>query len=255
MKRLFDRLFKIPEDGKMTEKSLTSHLVASVISIIIFVVALASSTFAFFYESVTSPTNVIRSADFDVNISVKNGDDDLIADSGEYIFEYDTTYRTSITRTENSVATGFCRIEIDFGDETSILLYTNQIGDGISFELESVSSASTVKFTPLWGTQAHTDVYSGDVIKVKLSGSDVTTVMPIKTAKTVCALLVENNVPAGTYTDASLSLLVDTGVCEVKMASGDNVKFKVEDVTGDDVEYIYVECNNGTYSIISDSEY
>lgn len=255
MKRLFDRLFKIPEDGKMTEKSLISHLVASVISIIIFVVAFASSTFAFFYESVTSPANVIKSADFIINISVKNGDDDVIDDSGKYTFEYDTTYKTAITRTDNSVATGFCRIEIDFGDERSILLYTNQIGDGITFELESVSSAATVKFTPLWGTQARTDVYNGDIIKVKLSGSDVTTVMPIKTAKTVYALLVENSVAAGTYTDADLSLLVDTGVCEVKMASGENAKFKVEDATGNDVEYIYVECNNGTYSIISDGEY
>jgi hypothetical protein len=186
MKKLFAS-FKISDDEKITEKSFTFNIVASVVGVLLCLTSLTAATWAWFGDSVTSPVNEVQSGQYLLDVSVmKQGSSEAVApkpvstdpnklyklDPGEYV----------ITLTGGgNVTTGYCKVEFG-GNEKPF--YSEQVFTDestkteseaprkISFVLKVEGAAIDVSFSALWGTYSsderdfvnnNTYVYNGQL--------------------------------------------------------------------------------------------
>ena len=167
------KLFESKEE-KITEKAFTHGLVISVLSIILCLIALGSTTYAWFGVDTSSGNNVIESGRFALEISVEDIDGNAVTVSdngnGKYscIFESVGVYTVVISMADDSTATkGYC--DVTFGTSakkhTSLVSRDPSLGvDPLTFTVEIATAGLTVGFTPKWGIPAHADIFDGDAI-------------------------------------------------------------------------------------------
>ena len=107
---LLKNIFKSKEE-KITEKAFTHGIFVSVLSILLCMVALVSTTYAWFTTDTSSSENVLESSRFALDISVKDVDGIPISvvesGSGIYSCTFDVVgvYTVVLTMTEDSNAT------------------------------------------------------------------------------------------------------------------------------------------------------
>ena len=72
MKSFYDEYFRIPKegDGKITDKVMLVKVAQIVVTMIVCLIAMSLSAYAYFSHNVTSGVNIIQSADFGLNVSV-----------------------------------------------------------------------------------------------------------------------------------------------------------------------------------------
>ena len=75
MKKLYEEYFYIPEDGKIRDKVMVVRVAVTVAVMLACLFAMTFSAYAYFSHSVTSDSNVIKSADYDLTVIVKNDAD------------------------------------------------------------------------------------------------------------------------------------------------------------------------------------
>ena len=175
MRKLYNEFFYIPKFGKIREKVMLAHVTLTVIIMIVCLAAMSLTAYAYFSYNVTSGTNVISSARFEADVSVRitneNGETVPVnqADSKTHtaVLSAGTTYYMTLKESGNSTAkTGFCIVTTAGCSDT---YHTQQLGedetvvggktDSITFRLE-VTADTTVKFLSHWGTSSCYDAYS-----------------------------------------------------------------------------------------------
>ena len=197
MKKLYNEFFYVPKHGKVRENVMMTRLAVTVVTMLLCLFAITLTAYAYFSYNVSSGFNVIKSANFEADVSIQITDNDAevavnkIDNTTHTVYlEADKTYSVTLDESENSTAnTGFCIVT---AEGCTLVYHTQQLGvdesvedgrtDIIEFELK-VDVNTVVKFISHWGASSHYDDYrekrdndslyitNGDVISMKITGT------------------------------------------------------------------------------------
>lgn len=148
MKNFFDT-----KDTTITEKVFSQSILASVMSILLCLVALCSMTYAWFSEDVTSSSNTIKTGNCTVTVSVMNEETkiDPKADTSDiYSFEADESYQITISAT-GSATSSYCVFVIGGKEYYTEQISTRNTDNTISFTL-TFDAPTEVEIITRWGT-------------------------------------------------------------------------------------------------------
>lgn len=157
MKELYEEYFGIPQNGKIREKVMICRTVVTVMIIVLCLIAMSITAYAYFSYEVTSGSNLIKAANFNATVSVigegEIGIDPSSTDGANttYTFSADGIYTVTI-RNENSTSeTGFCILSV--GKDK---YHTQQIrkNNSIQFTVK-VSAGMEIRFINHWGTSSY----------------------------------------------------------------------------------------------------
>ena len=146
---------------KLTDKAFMRLIITSVLAIVVCLVCLCSTTWAWFSDSRSSSTNSITSAQCLLKITITSESGTNIEkefENGEFSEILSIDQYTMTLEIPDESASGYCIIKV--GDKE---LYTQAVSNNpgierrkISFTLE-VTEQVTVTVIPRWG------IYSGDI--------------------------------------------------------------------------------------------
>lgn len=166
MRKLYEKFFYIPKHGKMRDNVMLVRSAFTLAIMVVCLIAMSVTAYAYFSANVTSGANMIKAANFDVNISVTDSNTKANVDipatvSGrETVLDFKTpgTYTVTLAKA-GSADTGFCIITAN-----GIEYITQQIGVDVSapnqyrgsvvFELQVIGSG-TLKIVSHWGTSSN----------------------------------------------------------------------------------------------------
>lgn len=191
MRKLFNEFFYIPKHGKVREKVMLTRLVSTITVVIICLVAMSITAYAYFSCNITSGSNIIKAAHFETKISIqttdKNGEavdiDPITSDSQMHKFalKAGVQYSIKVELAENSTArTGYIAITAVGCDKT---YHTQQLGvdeiapggktTSIKFRLMPTDSTD-ITFLSNWGTSSYYDDYknNGDSQELYITGNE-----------------------------------------------------------------------------------
>lgn len=133
---------------KEFQDSLIPVLLPSVFSICICLVNIFSMTWAWFSININNNMNTIKTAQYYIEVEVKNNDVIVQPENGEYILP-NGIYNVTLTA-RGGASTGYCKIKILDGEE----IYTEQLNkdNSITFTIEIKDSSRKLSFYPMWGT-------------------------------------------------------------------------------------------------------
>ncbi len=167
MKKLYTRFFHIPKQEKIGEKVMLVRVATTIATIVVCLIAMSLTAYAYFSCDVSSVSNVIKAANFDAEIAITDENDTLVEPSAKegkistFSFAGPGTYTVTLGKGTSSAQTGFCVVYI--GEDT---YHTQQIGvdigannqnrESVSFTLQ-VKGPETVKIESHWGTSSHHD--------------------------------------------------------------------------------------------------
>ena len=141
----------LEDADKVTEQALRRSLFSSVLVIMLCLILLSTSTWAWFGTDFENKNNVISSAMCDVSIVVtSDGGDTLTGDKDDkYVLLPGSVYTVNVDVTGTST-TGYCAIKVN-----DSWLVSQQIKTGTSIEFTlSVTSTCEVVIADGWGTSA-----------------------------------------------------------------------------------------------------
>jgi LysM repeat protein len=169
MKRFYDEYFRVPKHGRIRESVMVGRITVVVSIMLICLAAMSLTGYAYFTHSVTSASNVIKVASFDIDVSVtvKENEDAIVDVEKVDVRTYKATllpgmtYEVSLTRSGDA-STGFCVIS---AKDCAIEKYhTQQLGtdvnalssgdDSITVYI-TVTKETVVTFFAHWGTSSH----------------------------------------------------------------------------------------------------
>lgn len=159
MNKLYNEFFRITKDEKIRDKVILTRLTFSVCVIVICLFAMSISAYAYFSHSFTTAPSVISSANFGINVSIENLDDDtdtvevrqVSAMTRSADLRAGCTYSITIERTGTS--SGYCTVSAENCEISKY--FTEQIGDNpITFTV-TLTSDATVDFSANWGTSIY----------------------------------------------------------------------------------------------------
>ena len=153
--------------SKINDKNITSHLFFVISTIVMCLIAMTVTAYAYFSHDITSTNNVIETSQFDVKIVIQNLTDDSIVDVKA---DGDATYSANLKQGNiylikiekaGTASNGFCVVS---ASESTIQNYhTQQLGedkntkDGKRDSLEFTVVAnkdSKITFFAHWGTSS-----------------------------------------------------------------------------------------------------
>ncbi|MBQ3088222.1 MAG: hypothetical protein IJC36_01175 [Clostridia bacterium] len=182
MRKLYNEFFYIPKQGKIREKVMLARVITTVTIVIICLVAMSFTAYAYFSHNITSGSNIIKAANFDANISITNnaskGSTVSITNDGESKTANLEAgkYTVELTKGSSTANKGFCIITI--GDKD---YYTDQIGVDtaknlddakVKFELR-LSAPTKIKVVSHWGTSVYYDYEDADRAEVFITSGDI----------------------------------------------------------------------------------
>ena len=170
MRKRFSKFFCVPKNGKVSEKVMLVRVATTVAIVVMCLVAMSLSAFAYFSYNLTSGSNIIRAANFGIEVEIQevqeNGENSKIevTDSKKHFsasLKAGKTYSITLTPAKSSTAkTGF--VVVTIGDKT---YHTQQLGidgetktDKITFRI-TTDTDTGVTFLACWGTSAYYDEY------------------------------------------------------------------------------------------------
>lgn len=154
MKKLFEA-FRVPKSEKISDKTFMFNIVACMAGIVICLSSLTAVTWAWFGGSVSSSSNTIQTARYDMSIKVYDGDNKEVlpnASAGyQYLLSADTEY--TVTLKGAGTGSGYCRITDNKNAEK--IYYTSQVRssdtEATVFTLK-FTEATVINILPCWGT-------------------------------------------------------------------------------------------------------
>lgn len=156
MRRVYDEFFCVPKHGKIREKVMLARAAVTVFIMIVCLVAMSVTAYAYFSSDASLNVDTVKAADFDLNITVTDVSTGQIVTAGaDGVYSLSGGSYTVVLKKEGTAETGFCIMKA--GSPESVY-HTAQIGvsgeseiQEISFTL-TVTSEVSVSFTPHWGT-------------------------------------------------------------------------------------------------------
>ena len=141
MRKLYNKFFHVPKHEKISEKVMLVRAIMAGAFVVMSLVAMSLSAYAYFSCNVSSDINTIKAANFEANVSINNGEVTTTKSGKTQTVDLTAgTYTFDITKGESSALTGFCIITIDNTD-----YYTSQIGVDAKQNLTNASVKFTVK--------------------------------------------------------------------------------------------------------------
>jgi len=146
LKNIYREYLYIPKDKHISTKVFTTHVVLSVISVLVCTLAMFATSYAWFSMEISSDMNTIAAANYDLIVeypaTVETGDPYV------YISHLATKDLHIFTLRYNGTSEhGFCAVHVD--DET---YYTPEIGPNQYLKLGiRAAEAKEIKFQPMWG--------------------------------------------------------------------------------------------------------
>ena len=178
MKNFFDC-----KDEKITEKAFSQSLIISVVSILLCLVALCSTTYAWFTTETTSSSNTLTSGSFDITVSVKKGDGSLLEPIDEkYILNAKEEYTVTLVPTQTATVKGYCIVNINGENKKTGVILDDEMVDDIyttatapfKFTIVTEKDNTVVTFESHWGVLLTPDVDADSTITVKESRIEIT---------------------------------------------------------------------------------
>lgn len=167
MRKLYEKFFYIPKHGKVRDNVMLVRSAFTLAIMVVCLIAMSVTAYAYFSANVTSGSNMIKAANFDVNISVTDSNTKANVDipttvSGrETVLDFKTpgTYTVTLAKA-GSADTGFCIITAN-----GIEYITQQIGvdinannekrESVSFCLKINEANTKVTIESHWGTSSY----------------------------------------------------------------------------------------------------
>lgn len=162
LKQIMKSVLYVPKHTKPTDENIIRLLLPSLVGIGICMVCLAGMTWAWFTASVTTPTQTITAAKYDVAVSVDGTA--VSTENGQYTLNKGE-HIVTLTAAGNA-STGYCKIIFNNKDTP---YYTPQFPNPkeqnpateFTFKIE-VSEVTKMTVIPTWGTYTGTDILSSD---------------------------------------------------------------------------------------------
>ena len=155
---------------KVTDDALSRSIISSVIGILLCMVCLVGTTWAWYSLSVESGNNEMTGANFDFRVAIT---EPFEATDGVYTFA-GGLHTVTLTKVEGCTATkGFCKVIATKvgGEAETTIYYTVDFTDTGSIEF-SVTGSGTLELIPMWGTPASEyTVIPGEGIQLALPAS------------------------------------------------------------------------------------
>ena len=177
LKTLYDEYFGVRDGENISEKVLLTRLTVGVSLILMCLIAMSVSAFAFFSADQSSKINTIKPAHFDAEVVVTNLNGEQMAvypltngNRGYFVnLMGETAYRVTVTNSGDTT-TGFCVLSAEGGDgvyHTHQLWKDEGLGNkSISFDVK-LTEGSTLYILPHWGTSSHYDAYKNQGVDSK----------------------------------------------------------------------------------------
>ncbi|MBR2474427.1 MAG: hypothetical protein IKB51_05300 [Clostridia bacterium] len=183
MKNFFDI-----KDEKMTEKAFSQSLIISFVSILLCLVVLCSTTYAWFTSEKASSSNTLTSGSFDIAVSVKikdGADLEPLAD-GSYKLEASKTYIVEINPAAGATVKGYCIVTIDDKPYKTDVILDDEMTDDtyktatapLTFTIDSQKADTVLKFESHWGVLLNPDIKEKASITVKDSQIEIKNDLP-----------------------------------------------------------------------------
>lgn len=190
MRKLYNEFFYIPKQGKIREKVMIVRVAVSAVLMIICLASMSITAYAYFSNNVTSGSNIIKAANFEVKVSITTTgtDGNAVAvneiqinenDNKTHTFnlEKDKTYEVTLTHV-GTASTGFVIVS---STDCQEVYHTQQLGnveggrtEVIIFDL-SVTADTTVFFVSHWGTSSYYPDYmdKGNEEKLYITNANI----------------------------------------------------------------------------------
>ncbi len=151
MKEIKNIIFGSDKEN-LTDKAFKQSITISVFGILFCMIALCSTTFAWFFADVSSSANNIQSAHCDVTVTVKSGETEDTNIIEKYTFEKNKDYVITI-RADGSANSAYCVFVVD-----DISCYTEQVStlpgkNVITFTLR-FSEDKEIEIITCWGVSS-----------------------------------------------------------------------------------------------------
>lgn len=164
MRELYREFFHIPKYGKVREKVVVTRIATTVLTIAVCLVAMCITAYAYFSSDIISPSNTIKAAYFEADISIVRNDNNGTPGQLERVGDAQVgnlpagTYTIHLSKGNSTAATGYCIVTI--GDAAYL---TQQIGNDAKKDLTDATITFTLKLsatTPIaiksnWGTSVY----------------------------------------------------------------------------------------------------
>ena len=147
---------KQPDKEPITDATLTRSIVISVIGILCCMACLFGATWAWFTSSVSTASNTITAASFDVRVKVEaieqNGEEIIAGADGYYTLDPQKSYLVTLVKT-GTATSGFCHLSIKTNtgrSDAATVYFTKDIKDE-PYKFTLIKGVSAIRFTPMWG--------------------------------------------------------------------------------------------------------
>lgn len=161
MKYWIKAIFYDPKHEKPTDENIFRLLMPSFVGIIVCMVCLAGSTWAWFYASIQVQPQTIAAANFNIVASIKDANDNEIpiTSKGSYALSQGSEYKVTLTAVGTADKFGgYCMVE---GAGASHYTDTMLPDDTLSFTFIP-QATSDYTFTAVWGKYSGTADISAD---------------------------------------------------------------------------------------------
>ena len=145
MKNRIKTVLYTPKHSKSTDENIMRLLLPSFVGIILCMVCLAGSTWAWFSASVQTSPQTITAGNYDIKVDISP--DPAPAEGGGYSLDPYQSYTVTLTASGTAPSGGYCKIEGGVAP-----LYTTQLkpGNALTFTLSPETTADYT-FTAVWG--------------------------------------------------------------------------------------------------------
>ena len=145
MKNRIKTVLYTPKHSKSTDENIMWLLLPSFVGIILCMVCLAGSTWAWFSASVQTSPQTITAGNYDIKVDISP--DPAPAEGGGYSLDPYQSYTVTLTASGTAPSGGYCKIEGGVAP-----LYTTQLkpGNALTFTLSPETTADYT-FTAVWG--------------------------------------------------------------------------------------------------------
>ena len=163
------------QDKKITDKAFSQNIIISVAGILLSIIMLCSSTYAWFTASVMSDTNKVESGHFSIDVAsvvpVVNGvkGDAVAPTSGVYNLN-EGTYMITLTPTAASTVKGYCLIAANGAEYcTDVIVNATTATDEYNANSPfvfyvTVLAPTTLAIESRWGIPATADILPGATV-------------------------------------------------------------------------------------------
>lgn len=196
MKKLYHEYFRIPENGKISDKVMLGRTVVAALCVILCLCAFSVSTYAYYYMTVSSTGNNVQAATFEVEVYLDGSDTPATADAnGSYTIDPGT--HTILLKPTGNVTKGFVVVEVAHQTSGVVLMMAGTGGSPSSATPDTTAAGTyctpqlfdengvpqvatftlktegTVTLTPCWGEQKdYSNLSDKSVITATLVASD-----------------------------------------------------------------------------------